>query len=266
MLKEGSVVGNEQSKQGSALGSEQNPQGSALESDVTESADEDLPDPKTLYVIDGLSLRDIAAQYPGQVGYSRRTLSRRSAREQWPELREQYLIERRLRMDGARPPAAPAVQPDLGGAIDGVAPQSGPGSVASGTTTTPGGDRAERLTQAWDSALQSAMLALEDARKLLLADRIRLIPEGEGKLVAEMKNSLKDRQMAMRIHAAGVEALRKLETPQGAAELHRRQCDKLDAEIELLRRRTQGNSQDVQDAIPSAEELFQSLQGLRAKA
>jgi hypothetical protein len=120
----------------------------------------EMPDPKFLFVCEGLTLDEIAARFAGLAGYSRRTLARRSVEEMWQELRRQHLTQARERTRTAASETAPRGETTTGG----------PHAV---TEDIDEGRRA-KLGQFRDMAFDAAMLAVHDARKVMLADRIRI--------------------------------------------------------------------------------------------
>lgn len=220
-----------------------------------------MSEPRSLYVYEGLTLDEIAARLKGRPGCSKSTLARRSSSERWPELRRQHLCsvrraaEAQVREAIRTAPSDPTTSDPV---IDPVAQEVGNRLGA-------------KVVQGLEVVADVALLAAHDARKVLLADRIRIVSSVDGEeSVMEMKNTIREKEVAMRMGAAAHDSLRKLRADDRPGELdgelRRLQREKLAAEIEVLRqtiKREQGNTPDLLgDDEASVEELHERITAL----
>lgn len=225
---------------------------------------ESMSEPRSLYIYEGLTLDEIAARFKGRPGYSKGTLARRSSSERWPELRRQHLCNlhraTEAKVREATGTAALANPETSDPVIDPVAHE-------------PGQRRSGKVAQGLELVADVALLAAHDARKVLLADRIRIVSTVDGEeSVMEMKNTLREKEVAMRMNSSAHDSLRKLRADEQSdamdGELRRLQREKLAAEVELLRqniKRGQGNTPGMlDDDEASVEELHERITALLA--
>jgi hypothetical protein len=219
------------------------------------------PDPRYLYVCEGLTLDEIVERYKGVRGYSKRSLARRSSAEMWKERRRQHLRNAGHTAEVRASKEADAVPP--------------PAETPIADTPAVGQeDRFKsKVIQARELMVDGATLALNDVRKVLLADKLRIVSD-DGTAVAEIKIGMREKEQAMRIHAHAAASLRGLPVesrPEVDAEMQKLQREKLAAEVELLRhniKRAQGSMpnvlNDIQDDDDSIEKLYERITSLLA--
>lgn len=145
-------------------------------------------DPRSLYVHEGLTLDEIVARFKGRRGYSKSSLARRSSAEKWKE-------QRRIHLQNSHTLAVKKANTG----VDPVAHE-----VA--------GDMASKLTQAYELAVDTVLLALDDVQKLLRVDKIRIVSEVDGRRVVseEMDRTPAVTLKIMRFYSAAVDSLQSL--------------------------------------------------------
>ncbi len=199
-------------------------------------------DPRLVFIIDGLSLRELATKFKGKPGCSQRSLARRSIAEGWAKARHEHVIAL------TRKTAASAA-PVVASGVDSVA------SAVARVEDEAAARMGPKLAANRERLLDIATLITSNVQRALLADRIRIetVNDDTGEVTtATMKSTPRDQLVYVQM-AAGASALLKgafptdSDDPESAKRMAALAEQKLVAEVELIKKKVAGAIVDVVD-------------------